>query len=175
MLHYLLPTQSHPQHPRTHSTEHMVVLTAKIYYSDCVRMWCWASKGERHIRWSQRNPCSSFLCFLPFPGGSHSEHDLFTSSNMRHCGCIVFLSREAPLWLNGWVLLRTNHIDRLPWLLSGEESAFQCRRRGFSPCIGKIPGRRKWQSTPVFLLGKSHGQRSLAGYSPWDCKGLDTT
>ena len=33
--------------------------------------------------------------------------------------------------------------------------------------VGKIPWRRKWQSTPVFFPGKSHGQRSLAGYSPW--------
>ena len=33
--------------------------------------------------------------------------------------------------------------------------------------VGKIPWRRKWQPTPVFLPGKSHGQRSLAGYSPW--------
>ena len=32
----------------------------------------------------------------------------------------------------------------------------------------KIPWRRKWQSTPVFLLGKSHQQRNLEGYSPWD-------
>ena len=36
--------------------------------------------------------------------------------------------------------------------------------------IGKIPWRRKWQPTPVFLAGESHGQRSLAGYSPWGCK-----
>ena len=35
--------------------------------------------------------------------------------------------------------------------------------------------RREWQSTPVFLLGESHGQRSLAGYSPWGCKESDTT
>ena len=35
--------------------------------------------------------------------------------------------------------------------------------------------RKKWQLTPVFLPGKSHGQRSLAGYSPWACKDLDTT
>ena len=33
--------------------------------------------------------------------------------------------------------------------------------------VGKIPWRRKWHPTPVFLPGKSHGQRSLAGYSPW--------
>ena len=40
---------------------------------------------------------------------------------------------------------------------------------------GKIPWRRKWQPTPVFLPGKSHGQRNLAGYSPWGRKELDTT
>ena len=39
----------------------------------------------------------------------------------------------------------------------------------------KIPWRRKWHLTPVFLQGKSHGQRSLAGYSPRGCKELDTT
>ena len=38
------------------------------------------------------------------------------------------------------------------------------RRQGFNPCAGKIPWRRKWQPTPVFLPGKSHGQRSLMGY-----------
>ena len=39
----------------------------------------------------------------------------------------------------------------------------------------KITWRRKWQSTPVLLPGKSHGQRSLAGYSPWGHKESDTT
>ena len=39
----------------------------------------------------------------------------------------------------------------------------------------KIPRRRKWQSTSVLLPGKSHEQRSLAGYSPWDHKESDTT
>ena len=41
--------------------------------------------------------------------------------------------------------------------------------------IGKIPWRRNWQPTPVFLPGKSHGRRSLVGYSPWGCKESDTT
>ena len=48
-------------------------------------------------------------------------------------------------------------------------------RAGFDPWVGKIPWRRKWQSTPVLLPGKSHGQRSLVGYSPWGRKELDTT
>ena len=38
----------------------------------------------------------------------------------------------------------------------------------FEPWARNIPWRRKWQPTPVFLPGKSHGQRSLADYSPWD-------
>ena len=46
---------------------------------------------------------------------------------------------------------------------------------GFNPWVGKIPWRRKWQSTPVLLPGKSHGQRSLVGYSPQGRKELDTT
>ena len=41
--------------------------------------------------------------------------------------------------------------------------------------VGKILWRRAWQPTPVFLPGESHGQRSLAGYSLWDCKESDTT
>ena len=39
----------------------------------------------------------------------------------------------------------------------------QCGRAGFNPWVGKIPWRRKWQSTPVLLPGKSHGQRRLVG------------
>ena len=70
------------------------------------------------------------------------------------------------------------HTCRLPAWLSGKESSCQCRRHrrlGFSSWLGKIPWRRKWQRTPVFLLGESHGQRSLVGCSLWGHKGLDTT
>ena len=48
-------------------------------------------------------------------------------------------------------------------------------RLEFDPWIGKIPWRREWQPTPVFLLGKFHGQRNIRGYSPWDHKEPDTT
>ena len=54
----------------------------------------------------------------------------------------------------------------LPWWLSGKESACKLRRYGFNPWVRKIPWRRKWQPTPVFLPGESHGQGSLVGYSP---------
>ena len=63
-------------------------------------------------------------------------------------------------------------------MFSGKESVCQYRRRRrhrFHPWIGRIPWRRKWQPTPVFLLGKSHRQRSLAGNSPWGHKELRKT
>ena len=58
---------------------------------------------------------------------------------------------------------------------SGKEPACQCRRKRcrFDPWVGKIPWRRAWQSTPVFLPGEAHGQRSLAGYSSWGSKESD--
>ena len=66
----------------------------------------------------------------------------------------------------------------LPRRCSGKESTCQyrrCRRHGFDLWVRKIPSRRQWPPTPVFLPGKSHGQRSLVGYSPRGCKESDTT
>ena len=45
---------------------------------------------------------------------------------------------------------------------NGKSICLQCRRPGFDPCVGKIPWRRKWQPTPVFLPGEFPGRRSLA-------------
>ena len=44
---------------------------------------------------------------------------------------------------------------------------------GLIPGVAKVPWRRKWQPTPVFLPGAFHGNRCLEGYSPWGCKELD--
>ena len=44
----------------------------------------------------------------------------------------------------------------------------------FNPWVGKMPRSRKWHPIPVFLPGKFHGQSSLADYSPWGHKELDT-
>ena len=66
----------------------------------------------------------------------------------------------------------------LPRWHGGKECACQSRRhkwRGFSHWVGKIPWRRKWQPTPVFLPGEFHGQRCLVVYSLWDCKESDMT
>ena len=64
---------------------------------------------------------------------------------------------------------------RTPWRLSGKESTCHCRRCRFDPCLAQEdPLRRKGQSIPVFLPGKSHGQRSLLGSSKGSQE-LDTT
>ena len=46
---------------------------------------------------------------------------------------------------------------------------------GLIPGSGRFPWKRKWQPTPVFVPGESHGQRSLVGYNPWGCKESDMT
>ena len=58
---------------------------------------------------------------------------------------------------------------------SASESTCQCRSCRFNPWVGKIPWKRKWQPIPIFLRGKFHGQRSLAGYSPEDRRESNTT
>ena len=55
------------------------------------------------------------------------------------------------------------------------KDCLQFRGCGFDFWVGNIPWRRKWQPTPVFLPGKSHGQRSLGDCSPWGGKEWDTT
>ena len=62
--------------------------------------------------------------------------------------------------------------------MSGKQPACQCRRHKrweFNPWVRKIPWRRKWQPTPVFLPGEFPGQRNLLGYSPQGHKKSDTT
>ena len=61
-------------------------------------------------------------------------------------------------------------VDNLP--ANAGDSRDAC---GFDPWVGKIPWRRKWQRAPVLLPGKSHGQRSLVGYSPKGHKEWDMT
>ena len=67
---------------------------------------------------------------------------------------------------------------QLPCWLIGERIHLQCRRHRrckFDPWIWKIPWSWKWQSTPVFLPGEPHGQRSLVDSSPWISKESDMT
>ena len=85
---------------------------------------------------------------------------------------------RLTLW-GGWLSPlhpRAASLAGFPGGARGKEPAYQCRRHkryGFDPWVGKIPWRRAWQPTPVFLPGEPHGQRSLVGYSPWGSKESD--
>ena len=57
----------------------------------------------------------------------------------------------------------------------GKRICLQCKGPRFNPWVVNIPWRREWLHTPVFLPGKPHEQRSLAGCSPWGCIELDKT
>ena len=80
--------------------------------------------------------------------------------------------RHHPISFSSWSFCLATVIapTRLPRWYSDKESSCQCRRcrrHAFDPWVRKIPWRRKWQPTPVFLSGESHGQRSLVGNCPW--------
>ena len=72
-------------------------------------------------------------------------------------------------------LTLTTCIWGFPGGSADKESTWQCRRRRSHSWVRKIPWRRKWQPTPVFLPQESHGQMSLVGESPWGCKESDMT
>ena len=100
------------------------------------------------------------------------DHDWTLKSILCECKLfLIFLPDRDRKKYNYQV---KSHILGLPWWLSGEESACKCRRHKFDPWVGKIPWRRKRQPILVFLPGKSHGHRSLVGYSPWGTES-DTT
>ena len=85
----------------------------------------------------------------------------FNCRGLRFCpgtSLIAQLVKNSPAVQDSWVRKIRWRRDRLP-----------------TPVFLSFPWRRKWQSTPGLLPGKSHGQRSLVGYSPWGCKELDTT
>ena len=75
----------------------------------------------------------------------------------------VLLFSRMPCWLYGGSLVAQT-VKNLPVI----------RRPGFDPWVGKIPWRREWLPTPVFLPGESVGQRSLVNHSQWDHSELDT-
>ena len=92
-----------------------------------------------------------------------------------HSHIHTWLLKKPKLWLEGPLFEKIYVKERFPWWLSGKEFTCQCWNHGIDLWLCKVPGRRKWQPTPVFLPGKSHGQRSLAGCSPWGHKVSDTT
>ena len=116
------------------------------------------------------------------PWASHCLWNLALNCSSVACVCAWSCPEKSLRGTFKWV---SNHFleaifDQygLPCGANGKGSTCQCRsckRSRSDPWVGKNPWRRAWPPTPVFLPGESHGQRSLAGYSLWGCKELDTT
>ena len=107
---------------------------------------------------------------------SHSLYTLLCTLRKTVLPPLCICGAEGTLHKAGKAI--TSLLKIYYWLsrrLTGKRSACQCRRRGLDPWVGKTPWRRPWQPTPVFLPGKSHGQRSLAGYGRCSHKESDLT
>ena len=108
-------------------------------------------------------PMQTFSFSRYFQKGSNRLHSLAVALHCCQCWCQPF------------------HFCTLmgfPGGASGTEPVCQCRRlkrHRINPWVRKIPWRRKWEPAPVFLPEESHGERSLAGYSPWGREELDMT
>ena len=125
---------------------------------------------------------------FPSPGEASQPRDwtpvFCAAGGLLYCRQILYglteLSRELsfggkklPQWVFIWKKQQLSLWENIyfPGGSYGKESA--CKSR-FNPWVWKIPWRREWQPTLVFFPGGFHGQRSLAGYSPWGHKELDT-
>ena len=164
---------------------------------------CLYSINSFALDWQEmeKNTESRFACFLEFKGASLVAQRLKCLPAMWETW-VRSLGREDPLekemathsstlaWRIPWTeepgglqstgSQRVRHIWATSISLSfslGVQTiiCLQCRRPEFNPWAQKIPWRREWQPTPVFLLGEFHGQRILAGFSPWGCKETDVT
>ena len=96
---------------------------------------------------------------------SASKRVLAAGGRSEQDSLIVCLAFREPLGPCG----------NLPGGASDKEATCQCRRHGFDPWVREIPWSGKRQTTPVFLPGQFHGQRSLVGYSPRGHTELDMT
>ena len=109
-----------------------------------------------------------FFCiclFIPKSVLAGSSAGKESDCNARDNSSIPWLGRSA-----GEGIDYQSSILRFPWWLRWWRIHLQCGTPGFDPWVGKIPWRREQLPTPVFWPGELHGQRSLAGYSPWGCR-----
>ena len=118
----------------------------------CASLWTGACQVPLSMGLARQEYCNRLPC--PLPG------------DLPHPGVEPVSPASPALQVDS---LPLSH-RAFPGGASGKEPTCQCRRSGFHPWVRKIPWRRKWLPIPVFSPRESHGQRSLAGYSPWSCK-----
>ena len=144
-------------------------------------LWCWTeavSATRCHLQFLVT--WASTQCHQSQRGDQTLEQTQSTSPrvprDVMYPRGLILTPGQAP----GQVKGRELHTGRpgIPRRCSGKESSCQCRRRkrhGFHPWVRTVPRSKKWQLTPIFLPGKSHGQRSLVSDSPRGLKESNTT
>ena len=118
------------------------------------------------VQGPQLHSQTATLHLTPKISSPHLRGHLTSASAVFCLLCLLFLN-ILILWSNVQRGFPSGSVVKNLPANAGEEQ--------FDPRVGKIPWRRRWQPTPVFLPGKVHGQRSLAGYSPWVHKESNTT
>ena len=148
----------------------------------CYALDCRATHTKEQLKWphvcsphnqKEGKKTSNYLCQMKGKNVSHMARGLCEKLNS-----LVRMDWHAPRSMLPWPLCDIFWRVGCKWasqVVQSKESTCPCRRPGFDPWVRKIPWRRKWQLTPVFFPGKFHGQRSLAGYSPWGHKESDMT
>ena len=147
------------------------------------KTWVWSLGGEHPLVKGMATHSSILAWRIPRteePGGLYSpwgckESDTTKRLSLTHMvvlflvfksistpSSIVVVSIYTGMWFNWSGYFSLGFPGG-----SGKEYAWQCWICGFNPWVGKIPWSRQWQPIPTFFPGKSHGQRNLAGYSPW--------
>ena len=149
-----------------------------------MRSWEWAPHDGMSAltrRWRDTRTLSIFHVSTQ-EEGSHQQarkRALTRSKNGEHLGfklsSLLYRKKHLLLPLNLWDICYSSQNLGHPWWHNFKQSNCQWRVCWFDPWVGRIPWKRKWQPTPVFLSGKSHGQRSLEGYSTWGQKESDMT
>ena len=135
------------------------------------------STARGHLTW-----CQSEGQVMGLPGGKHLGNSSFLQKTddrvlRPFSGKMYSLRRERLKFLKDsniyiHIYIYIYLICILYWSILAQtiKNLPKVQQIRFNPWVGKTPWRGKWQHTPVFLPGKSHGQRSLVGYSPWGHK-----
>ena len=103
-------------------------------------------------------------------------HQIFRSDSAKnHCGLSLIYTWTTDKQLLCSSLASFSLLKRFSGSSNGKESVYNAGRPGFNSWVRKVPWRRAWQLTPIFLPGESHGQRSLVGYIVHRVAELDMT
>ena len=104
------------------------------------------------------------------PPSNYSYKNLGHKENLKYSSLFCWKKKKDVSWM---VMLGLGFPSGL--VVKKKKSVCQCRRHRFDPWVRRSPWRRKWQPTPVFLPGESHGRGSLVSYSVWGHKESDMT